>query len=606
MRKIARIIARHAAELAFIAIDEVLQDLNKEGIISHQDYHELVSKDKKKREKLLFLQEHLPSWGDRAFPTFIEILRQRDHNELAKKLQDELNAQEQLEAARMFIKSRGRLLRRLPFREIHEILKRIFSVEENSRITAPSSDREKLEELLNALAQKPGRYVKWYLQVLLFLQHHSKDLAEELEGKTDLCNRLERVRDKFSKIPNAEKLKNMLIERRTLDNKDARTLKERSTASKTQNALNLWNVLKTKDGRDLPIICCCLDGLGHGDIAQDLLQSTPEELMDYFEEEVRLQWETILDALERQQKSLDESNERLEKITEHLQVSMGANNGSQLLEEIKEMRLDIKSLLSSREDEKKFLQDLVREKNVMAEELEVKTKLYDQSQKELAQLQGNLLSVKSQLDEVSNFVMPLSNEDRRSAVISLHEAGKSPTEIFRLLQNRNFIKRMIQRFLETNSTEDRPVVVDGKLIDGFDQPTKESASHQTWRNAKQEWTRIEIFLIDAPIDSYNQAMIEIFQDAKEKEKFKVMAAGGQLLQFSSFQITIEGERSLQVKTGKVDNPTLMPSQLFNFSMFHHLPNASVGYRLSLIALESEVPTSSNPKIERYGNRNNSG
>lgn len=55
--------------------------------------------------------------------------------------------------------------------------------------------------------------------------------------------------------------------------------------------------------------------------------------------------------------------------------------------------------------------------------------------------------------------MPLSNEDRRSAVISLHEAGKSPTEIFRLLQNngynRNFIKRTIQRFLETNSTEDR-------------------------------------------------------------------------------------------------------------------------------------------------------
>ncbi|CAG0902796.1 unnamed protein product [Darwinula stevensoni] len=192
----------------------------------------------------------------------------------------------------------------------------------------------------------------------------------------------------------------MLIERRTLDNKDARTLKERSTASKTQNALNLWNVLKTKDGRDLPIICCCLDELGHGDIAQDLLQSTPEELMDYFEEEVRLQWENILDALERQQKSLDESNEKLEKITEHLQECKGANNGSQLLEEIKEMRLDIKSLLSSREDEKKFLQDLVREKNIMAEELEVKTKLYDQSQKELAQLQGNLRSVKSQLEEI--------------------------------------------------------------------------------------------------------------------------------------------------------------------------------------------------------------
>ncbi|CAG0881538.1 unnamed protein product [Darwinula stevensoni] len=62
-------------------------------------------------------------------------------------------------------------------------------------------------------------------------------------------------------------------------------------------------------------------------------------------------------------------------------------------------------------------------------------------------------------DETISFVMPLSNEDRRSAVISLHEAGKSPTEIFRLLQNngynRNFIKRTIQRFLETNSTEDR-------------------------------------------------------------------------------------------------------------------------------------------------------
>ncbi|CAG0901433.1 unnamed protein product, partial [Darwinula stevensoni] len=61
--------------------------------------------------------------------------------------------------------------------------------------------------------------------------------------------------------------------------------------------------------------------------------------------------------------------------------------------------------------------------------------------------------------EITRFVMPLSNEDRRSAVISLHEAGKSPTEIFRLLQNngynRNFIKRTIQRFLETNSTEDR-------------------------------------------------------------------------------------------------------------------------------------------------------
>ncbi|CAG0898765.1 unnamed protein product [Darwinula stevensoni] len=52
-------------------------------------------------------------------------------------------------------------------------------------------------------------------------------------------------------------------------------------------------------------------------------------------------------------------------------------------------------------------------------------------------------------DETISFVMPLSNEDRRSAVISLHEAGKSPTEIFRLLQNngynRNFIKRTIQR-----------------------------------------------------------------------------------------------------------------------------------------------------------------
>ncbi|CAG0897613.1 unnamed protein product [Darwinula stevensoni] len=43
--------------------------------------------------------------------------------------------------------------------------------------------------------------------------------------------------------------------------------------------------------------------------------------------------------------------------------------------------------------------------------------------------------------------------------IVLHEAGKSPSEIFRLLQNngdnRDVIKRTIEQFLGTNSTEDR-------------------------------------------------------------------------------------------------------------------------------------------------------
>ena len=85
MSDVADIFARCKKELMFTDLNNILDDLRAEGIIEHQDYLDIIKKGKK--EKFLFLQEHLPEGGNKAFPAFIKILRKRDYGDLATKLE---------------------------------------------------------------------------------------------------------------------------------------------------------------------------------------------------------------------------------------------------------------------------------------------------------------------------------------------------------------------------------------------------------------------------------------------------------------------------------------------------------------------------------------
>ena len=50
---------------------------------------------------------------------------------------------------------------------------------------------------------------------------------------------------------------------------------------KEQKMSNLGTLLGSKEGRDLPLISRCLLESGHRSIAEDLLHSTVEELVEY-------------------------------------------------------------------------------------------------------------------------------------------------------------------------------------------------------------------------------------------------------------------------------------------------------------------------------------
>ncbi|CAG0891193.1 unnamed protein product [Darwinula stevensoni] len=86
---VANILAQYSDELQFINFEVILVDLRVKGIIKHHEYFGIVYKGT--REKLLFLQEHLPHRGDDAFPTFLEILRHRNHAKLADTLDNEVD-----------------------------------------------------------------------------------------------------------------------------------------------------------------------------------------------------------------------------------------------------------------------------------------------------------------------------------------------------------------------------------------------------------------------------------------------------------------------------------------------------------------------------------
>ncbi|CAG0905095.1 unnamed protein product, partial [Darwinula stevensoni] len=87
MSEVASIISRHSEELKFIDLNGVLADLRREKLILHQEYHEIVQKGSK--DKVLFLQDHLPWKGYIALMTFIDIVRRRGNEDLADKLQGE-------------------------------------------------------------------------------------------------------------------------------------------------------------------------------------------------------------------------------------------------------------------------------------------------------------------------------------------------------------------------------------------------------------------------------------------------------------------------------------------------------------------------------------
>ncbi|CAG0890405.1 unnamed protein product [Darwinula stevensoni] len=85
---LGKILARYSDELHFIQIDKVLSDLHADGIVDYAEYIEVGKKNLK--EKVLFIQECLPRSRDGAFSTFVEILRKRNHVDLAEKLKGEL------------------------------------------------------------------------------------------------------------------------------------------------------------------------------------------------------------------------------------------------------------------------------------------------------------------------------------------------------------------------------------------------------------------------------------------------------------------------------------------------------------------------------------
>ncbi|CAG0897189.1 unnamed protein product [Darwinula stevensoni] len=257
-----------------------------------------------------------------------------------------------------FIKSRRHLLLQAPFNLVFERLKHFLDEEDISKISSLPEDRKKLEGLLNTLPSKPYRYEKWYLEILLLLQDCSQGgLAEELESKTDLRGRLDRVQVKFYSIQNMDALIKGLRENGTIGNNDCRTLKDKSKGSRQQDALNLLEILRRTDGRDLPLICSCLCNLGHRGIAEALLHSSSEELMDYLQEAEHLQGGRILDALENLRESLGKSIEQWNMLNKRFQDSKVARTDPRLLEKIEDMSLEMKKLASNREEDNKKVQE---------------------------------------------------------------------------------------------------------------------------------------------------------------------------------------------------------------------------------------------------------
>ena len=84
MRSVAIALASCSEELKFIEFDVVLNDLFLQKIIDHDEQFKYAKKPVK--EILFFLQEKLPLKGDTAFPSFIQVLRNRGHVRLADSL----------------------------------------------------------------------------------------------------------------------------------------------------------------------------------------------------------------------------------------------------------------------------------------------------------------------------------------------------------------------------------------------------------------------------------------------------------------------------------------------------------------------------------------
>ncbi|CAG0893405.1 unnamed protein product [Darwinula stevensoni] len=85
---VALILARYLNALQFIKIDEVLLDLFLKKIVTYTEYLEVINR--KSEEKFLFLLKCLPQSGDGAFSIFVEVLRNKNHIDLANNLEREL------------------------------------------------------------------------------------------------------------------------------------------------------------------------------------------------------------------------------------------------------------------------------------------------------------------------------------------------------------------------------------------------------------------------------------------------------------------------------------------------------------------------------------
>ncbi|CAG0879955.1 unnamed protein product [Darwinula stevensoni] len=207
MENVDVVLARHWEALETIDLNAVLTDLRGNGIFSHGQFSDIMDPGRSTREKRLFLQTQLPLEGDHAFPTFIRILRQRNHISLADTLERDRTNQTRREipAAAGLSSPLGRTEAVTPSThrdaitrnwsllldnmdavavENHLIDNRMLPLSKREELSSVTHGRRRREMLLEYVAARDARVFECFLEALDAA--HQTDISDRLRGNRDI------------------------------------------------------------------------------------------------------------------------------------------------------------------------------------------------------------------------------------------------------------------------------------------------------------------------------------------------------------------------------------------------------------------------------------
>ncbi|CAG0884450.1 unnamed protein product [Darwinula stevensoni] len=453
-----------------VNLNDLLLNLSSRGVFSTHEETRIREKDDITRRFDEFFFTLFHKNPQRHLDDFFQALNEIGRDDVAGFLQG-ANGQRQQEGMK-FIESRRRLLEGIPVHKVCQKLGRLLTQEDVTFISSDSGTG--LTNLLDTLCNKSLRYEEWYLDLLVALQDLTlMSRAEELESKTDLNARIGRVMVNFIKIGNPDEVTKRMTAHGILNNDEVGSLNK--NIYNVQKMSCLGNVLGSKKGRNLPLICRCLLESGYRSIAEDLLHSSEEELMKYTAgSDMDVYGGTMLLSMREERRSLEECIEQLKGVVDNLsgernseermgqifdQTKVISKNVDKLLEKhtgetalLPQILLQLQSNDIEKKEQMKALEERLQEMSMtLAKEEGLKAKHEKRSKKLERQLERQqnfmqqketeLNETKAKMKETSKQMETLSN--------SLEEAEERTSHVSelktRLEAQNNEIQEQLQR-----------------------------------------------------------------------------------------------------------------------------------------------------------------